>query len=219
VNHTVLDHAACLLEREPTRCLTARALHDRATRDTGSVLPFDRFLAILAQQPDRFTVIAPPPAFAGLSAYDTEFIRTGFGTDGCDQALAASGTIDPLIALNEHDDGIPLRVDLELRIDPALPDGSSGSPADDVLATVHEALARVLRHSGDAGLLDAAGAGLQELHAMRQELRRSRTLHHCSSASSASVPKPPAAAAARMRGASSSRMPDRIAQPPGRSAP
>jgi hypothetical protein len=53
----ILDHAACILTREPTRTLSARALHERTTAELRVDFGYTHFLEALASRTDRFTIV------------------------------------------------------------------------------------------------------------------------------------------------------------------
>jgi len=194
-----LDDLARMIELDPARCMDAATLLRRASQELGLRLPLTRFLAELRTDTRRFRVLddATLP-HDGWSAPE----RACYA-----EALLEAGLAAPLVTLSAR----PPDPDLE----------------DDVLAGTNAALTGlVAAEPDDASLGSAVSGALAELCAVRRALcaaegyapaRRSSTLHHSASASSASTVKPAAVAAARIPSASSTRMPDRIAQPPGAS--
>jgi hypothetical protein len=207
----LIEHSARVLRHAPARSLTADELHRRVVREAGLSVGLAAFLDCLRASPDRFALLAPScePLLAAVwdetarHAYAAAFAQTGMSTW-------------PLVTLAE-------------------------TPAEPVvvgpLSDVHDDLAEFLRVVGDDDHLRAAvseaAAGLAALGRLpdaaspgaacpprcQEPAARSSTLHHSSSASSASTMKPATSAAARTSGASSPRMPDRMAQPPVASAP
>lgn len=200
----LIEHATRLLSQAPTRCINAEVLHDRIRRELAIDIPFDRFMETVRDRPDRFAVLSAPLA-----------INEQRGWEGREQsvyaaALAAAGMPPTTITL------------VDQPADPTLvPAGTDATPGRvDLLADVHAGLADLLVAACDEPQLrDAVSGALAGLAAIEARLdheeRRSRTLHHNSSSSSAAMPKPAAPAADRMPAASSARIPERIAQPPG----
>jgi hypothetical protein len=225
----LFDHVTRLLLLAPARCASADALHRRTCSELGCDVAYSRFVEALHGRPDRFALLAPGlgdedgwhaaerDAYgaalreAGLSPMPLVMLaeRPHQGPDAGDAADMAHAT--------GHDDG-PCRT--RYGAAPAAPYGAA-APAQELLAELHGAVAELLRAAGDdAGLRDAVGLAMNALVAAeRQDGLRSSTPHHCSSTSSASTSKPAARAAATMPGASSTRMPARMDQPPGRRAP
>jgi hypothetical protein len=59
----ILDYAACILSREPTRTLSTRALHERTTAELRIDFGYAHLLAALGSRPDRFTIVAERAPF------------------------------------------------------------------------------------------------------------------------------------------------------------
>lgn len=197
----LIEHATRLLQQASTRCMDAVMLHGLVQRDLGIELPFRRFMDTVRERPDRFAVLSCPFA-----------VHEQRGWDGREQAayaaaLARAGLSSSTITLAERP------------ADPMLvPQESTAQTRPDLLTELHTALADLLLAAADEPVLrDAVGGAMAELVAVRNRLdqgeRRSSTLHHSASSSSPATTKPAAAAADRMPAASSTRMPDRIAQP------
>lgn len=175
-------------------------LHGLVQRDLGIELPFRRFMETIRERPDRFTVLSCHFAVHEQRGWDGQE-QTAYAA-----ALARAGMSPSTIALAER------------TADPMLVPQESEQMQPDLLAELHAALADLLHAASDEPFLrDAVGGAMAELLAVPNGLdqgeRRSSTLHHCSSSSSAATTNPAAAAADRMPAASSTRMPDRIAQP------
>jgi hypothetical protein len=211
----VVEHAARILCSLPGRTLDARLLYERVSRDTGVACGLQLFLDALSANQERFAMLHPamPP---GDSTAWTAAERLAYAP-----ALAAAGMGSaPLVTLFEDPAGTG-DDDALIGVVPYRRD------RDAALADVHRSVAELLRaHGRDPDLREAASAAMAALDpsvALRKReagraprnQRRSSTLHHCSSASSASTAKPAARAESRMSGASSSRIPERMAQPPG----
>jgi hypothetical protein len=200
-----MEHAAHLLARAPTRCMRADALHRRVQADLRREVPYRRFVDALRRSEDRFAMLPCPLGVAeqpGWVAEETSVYAAALSAAG------ASGA--PTVALASP----PPPADCRSAHKPG------GAQPESLLAELHATLADLLQAAGEDPLLRAAvGSALSGLEAVRipagQEARRSSTLHHCSSESSASTAKPVATAAARSSAASSARMPARITQPPG----
>lgn len=199
MNTTLRDDLARLIGQEPARSLDAVSLHRRACRELGLDLTMSQLLQALEAEPDRFRVL-PPTALPDHGWCETDRLRYR-------EALQEAGIGCPVVTVSER-----------------RPDDTAYCVPDDVFGCTHDALTELLRAApGDESLGGAVTAALAELRSLRQALsaedgygptRRSSTLHHCSSTSSASTVKPAASAASRMSGASSTRMPERMAHPP-----
>ena len=198
MNAALSDDLVRILERDPTRSMDAATLYRRARRELGLDGTLDEFIAGLERAPARFRVLrhAALPV-ADWRECDREYYA---------EALAETGMGGQIVTLAEPCRWVPADIH-----------------GDDVFRTTHDSLTRLLASATtDHTLVGAIDGALAELRALRLAAavedygpaRRSSTLHHCSSTSSASTVKPAASAASRMSGASSTRMPDRIAQPP-----
>ncbi|MBR9988782.1 MAG: hypothetical protein KFH98_03445 [Gemmatimonadetes bacterium] len=157
--NSLLEHAARVLDHQPTRSMEAGPLHLRAVRETGVDVPFDRFMDDLKQQPDHFAVIPPDPVIGAVSGWDPRQ-RSLY-----EAAMEAAGMMQPLIVLAER------RVD-----NPADSGGAdAGAPrpatVTDVFGDVHEALTHLL-HAVDPEdpLYTAVTGAFEELHATRRSL-------------------------------------------------
>jgi hypothetical protein len=60
VQREILDHATLILSCEPTRTLSARALHGRIMAALGVEFGYAHLLETLGTRPDRFTVVSDP---------------------------------------------------------------------------------------------------------------------------------------------------------------
>ncbi|HEX2166007.1 MAG TPA: hypothetical protein VHG09_02105 [Longimicrobiales bacterium] len=158
--NTVLEHAARVLDHQPTRSMHAEPLHRRAVRETGVSMPYPRFMDALAALPDHFAVIPPDPVVGETAGWDPRQ-RSLY-----EAAMEAAGMTQPLIVLAER------------RVDPGNdrllpPSGVSPAPATaaDVFGDVHDALTHLLHAADpDEPLYAAVTGALEELHAARRVL-------------------------------------------------
>lgn len=159
--NVLLEHAARVLDHQPTRSMHAIPLHRRAVRETGVDIPFPRFMEAVSDQPDHFAVIPPDPVVGAAAAWDPRQ-RSLY-----EAAMEAAGMTQPLIVLAER------------RVSPAGcsvdPDPCPPAPGDlpdtarDVFADVHDALTHLL-HAADPDdpLYTAVTGAMEELHAARR---------------------------------------------------
>lgn len=150
----LLEHAARVLDHQPTRSMEAEPLYRRAIRESGETLPFPRFMAAVRERTDQFAVLAPDPVVRVAGAWDPR--------QRClyEAALDAAGLTQPLIVLTRRSS------------DAAIDDEPESDAAScDVLAEVHESLTHLLRAADpDDTLYPAVVAAIEELHAMRRAL-------------------------------------------------
>lgn len=150
----LLEHAARVLDHQPTRTMEAEPLYRRAVHESGVALPFTRFMAAVRERADEFAILSPDPVVGAAHAWDPR--------QRClyEAALGAAGLTQPLIVLTRRMPD-PLMVE---------DDGSPDSTAD-VFADIHDALTHLLR-SADPGdtLYSAVAAAIEELHAVRRAL-------------------------------------------------
>jgi hypothetical protein len=147
----LLEHAAHVLENEPTRCMQTESLYDRTRRETGASISMVRFVAALEERSDRFLVLRTATLLdtTGWNAAEVSTYR---------HALASVGAAATFIALAER------------------PPDEAATPAGDgagsILADVHEGVAAVLRVAPPGGPLHtAAAAAVQEMDLLRRYLR------------------------------------------------
>jgi hypothetical protein len=158
----LLEHAARVLDHQPTRSMQAGPLHGRSVRETGIDMPYPRFLEAVGRQPDHFTVIPPDPVVREAAAWDPRH-RSLY-----EAAMEAAGMTQPLIVLSEPrlepDDAHCGRADPNAASHPAT--------AADVFGDVHDALMHLL-HTADPDdpLYGAVTSALEELHAARRLLK------------------------------------------------
>jgi hypothetical protein len=156
----VLEHAARVLDHQPTRSMHARPLHRRTVQETGVAMPFTRFMEAVTGRPDHFAVIPPDPVIGAAAAWDPRQ-RSLY-----EAAMEAAGMTQPLIVLAER------------RVDPGehpadLSRAAAERPATaaDVFGDVHQALTHLLHAADPDDPLYAAVTGaLEELHAARRVL-------------------------------------------------
>ncbi|HEX6308852.1 MAG TPA: hypothetical protein VFZ69_11730 [Longimicrobiales bacterium] len=147
-----LEHAARVLEHQPTRSMEAEPLYRRAARESGISLPFPRFMEAIRERTEQFAVIAADPVLGAAADWNPRQ-RSLYQA-----ALDAAGLTQPLVVLTE-----PLHEPVER------PPGADG--VADVLADVHAALTHLLRSSDpDDPLHVAAVCGMDELIAVRRAL-------------------------------------------------
>jgi hypothetical protein len=152
----LLEHAARVLDHQPSRSMAADALHGRVTRETGIDMSCGRFLDMLRAATDRFAVIPPDPVLGTIAEWDTRQ-RSLYET-----AMEAAGITQPLVILAAR----------RTEGDPLYPDERAPAGAVDVLLEVQDALAGLLQ-SADPGDLfhGAVTAAMDELHTVRRVLR------------------------------------------------
>jgi len=154
--NSVLEHAARVLDHQPTRSMEAGSLHRRTVRETGVELGFPAFMTAVRERPDHFAVIPPDPVVGASAAWDSRH-RSLYQA-----AMEAAGLTQPLIVLAgrcmPHDDETG---DAAARpITPA-----------DVFGDVHDALTHLLHAADpDEALYAAVTRALEELHAARRLL-------------------------------------------------
>jgi hypothetical protein len=152
----LLDHAARVLDHQPTRSMEAEPLYRRAVRESGVDLSFPRFMAAVRERTDRFAVIPPDPILGCAEAWDARQ-RSLYQA-----ALEAAGRTQPLIVLTERP------VD---PVDLLEPRAAPGTAAD-VFGDVHDALTHLLRSvDPDDSLHAAVSAAMDDLHAVQRALR------------------------------------------------
>lgn len=154
--NSVLEHAARVLDHQPTRSMEAATLHRRTVRETGVPVPFPAFMKALGDQCNHFAVIPPDPVVGSAAAWDSRQ-RSLY-----EAAMEAAGLTQPLIVLAER------RVPAE---EPAEDAPTRAVTAADVFGDVHDALTHLL-HAADPDdpLHEAVTAAMEELHATRRLL-------------------------------------------------
>jgi hypothetical protein len=161
----LLEHAARVLEHQPTRCMQARLLHRRTIRENGVDVSFLRFMEAVGRRPDHFAVIPPDPVVGAAAAWDPRH-RCLY-----EAAMEAAGMTQPLIVLAER--RVPSDEAAGAGPDPdAAPAGRIGpATVADVFGDVHEALTHLLHAAEpDDGLHTAVTGALEELHAAQRLL-------------------------------------------------
>lgn len=152
----LLEHAARVLDHQPTRSMEAEPLHRRAVRESGIDLPFPRFMEAVRERSDQFAVIVPDPVMRAAADWNPRH-RSLYQA-----ALDAAGLTQPLIVLTER------------LHDPTEPDGEppvGAATAADVFTDMHEALTHLLRSSDPDDPLHAAVTGaMDELLELRAAL-------------------------------------------------
>jgi hypothetical protein len=158
--NSVLEHAARVLDHQPTRSMHAAPLHQRAVRETGVAMPFPRFMEAVAERPDHFAVIPPDPVVGAAAAWDPRQ-RSLY-----EAAMEAAGMTQPLIVLAER--RVPRD---DPSADPARAASDHPATAADVFGDVHDSLTHLL-HAADPDdpLYAAVTCAMQELHAARRVL-------------------------------------------------
>lgn len=168
----LLEHAARVLDHQPTRSMQAEPLYRRTIRETGTVVPFPRFMNAVRERTDRFAVIPPDPVIGSIEAWDPRQ-RSLY-----EAAMEAAGMTQPLIVLAERL-GDPHSMFAPDRDQ----DGGAGGPdpraaesfpgtAADVFRDVHAALTHLLHATDpDDALYTAVTAAMEELHAARRALK------------------------------------------------
>lgn len=162
--NVMLEHAARVLDHQPTRSMHAAPLHRRTMRETGVEMPFPRFMEAVSDQPDHFAVIPPDPVVGAAAAWDPRQ-RSLY-----EAAMEAAGMTQPLIVLAER------RVSAGCSFDRDAPAATGGAcagrdTATAVFADVHDALTHLL-HAADPDdpLYTAVTGAMEELHAARRIL-------------------------------------------------
>lgn len=160
--NVLLEHAARVLDHQPTRSMHAGPLHRRAVREAGVEMPFPRFMEAVCDRPDHFAVIPPDPVVGAAAAWDPRQ-RSLY-----EAAMEAAGMTQPLIVLAER------------CVDPAVDGVSRPAPqsmherpaaATDIFADVHDALTHLLHAADpDDALYTAVTSAMEELHAARRML-------------------------------------------------
>jgi hypothetical protein len=120
VNSEIVDHAARLLDVQPTRTLSARTLHRRVAAALGGVIGYAEFLHALRSRPDRFAVSADRPPLLEAWA-ESELARYHDALDGSGLAIGAA------VSLTE----------------PTAGTGGIAKPGDPLLDTLRDARAAV----------------------------------------------------------------------------
>ena len=159
--NVLLEHAARVLDHQPTRSMHAGPLHRRAAREAGVEMPFPRFMEALRDRPDHFAVIPPDPVVGAAAAWDPRQ-RSLY-----EAAMEAAGMTQPLIVLAER------CVDpaLEDVSAPTMPTHGGAAAATDVFADVHDALTHLLHAADpDEPLYTAVTGAMEDLHAARRML-------------------------------------------------
>lgn len=151
----VLEHAARVLDHQPTRSMDADTLHRRTVHETGVAVAFPAFMKAVGERTDQFAVIPPDPVVGEAAAWDSRQ-RSLY-----EASLEAAGLTQPLIVLAER------RVPTDDSAAPARP-----TTAADVFGDVHDSLTHLL-HAADPDdpLYTAVTAALEELHGARRLLR------------------------------------------------
>lgn len=158
--NSVLEHAARVLDHQPTRSMHAGPLHRRAVQETGVAMPFPCFMEAVTERSDHFAVIPPDPVVGAAAAWDPRQ-RSLY-----EAAMEAAGMTQPLIVLAER------RVHREDHTaDPARAASERPATAADVFGDVHESLTHLL-HAADPDdpLYAAVTCAMEELHAARRVL-------------------------------------------------
>lgn len=158
--NTVLEHAARVLDHQPTRSMHAGPLYRRTVQETGVAMPFPCFMEALTERPDHFAVIPPDPVVGAAAAWDPRQ-RSLY-----EAAMEAAGMTQPLIVLAER------RVDPEdAQRERACAASDHTATAADVFGDVHDALTHLLNAADPDDPLYAAVTGaMEELHAARRVL-------------------------------------------------
>jgi hypothetical protein len=157
-----LEHAARLLDHQPTRSMEAGSLHLRAVRETGHELPFRTFMEAVRQRSDHFAIVPPDPVAGTTDGWDPRQ-RSLY-----EAAMEAAGMKEPLIVLTER----LVSGEEDDRAGRASPVNVAGPPTPaDVLGDVHDALTHLL-HAADPDdpLYEAVTGAFEELHAARRAL-------------------------------------------------
>jgi hypothetical protein len=159
--NSLLEHAARVLDHQPTRSMDAGSLYRRAVRETGMTMPFPRFMEAVAGSPDHFAVIPPDPVVRAAASWDPRQ-RSLY-----EAAMEAAGMTQPLIVLAERrvrsedePGGGGIRVSRPERATPA-----------DVFTDVQDALTHLLHGADPEDPLHAAiTCAMEEIHAARRLL-------------------------------------------------
>lgn len=154
--NSLLEHAARVLDHQPTRSMAAEPLYRRTVRESGSDMPFPRFMDAVRQRTDHFAVIPPDPVIGATDAWDPRQ-RSLY-----EAALEAAGMTQPLIVLAERlTDPVVEHADRKL-----------STATFDVLRDAHDSLTHLLHASDpDDTLYPAVTAAMEELHAARRMLK------------------------------------------------
>lgn len=152
--NSVLEHAARVLDHQPTRSMAAESLYRRTIRESGCYMPFPRFMDAVRERSDHFAVIPPDPVIGAADAWDPRQ-RSLY-----EAALEAAGMMQPLIVLAERLTDVTDAHELR-------------SPATfDVFRDAHDSLTHLLHASDpDDTLYSAVTAAMEELHAARRMLK------------------------------------------------
>jgi len=151
----LVEHAARLLEAEPTRSLRAETLYRRMAFGPDWTMSLGRFLDSLRKRTDRFVVVTPESLLEDAVAWSWEE-RTDYS-----QALTDAGDGEPIVTL-------AIRQPDLLRY-PSAPDGVVDNG---LLGDIQDALAHMLELSddGDSGLRAAVACAVEELQAVASML-------------------------------------------------
>ncbi|MGH7449562.1 MAG: hypothetical protein ACRELT_18445 [Longimicrobiales bacterium] len=153
----LLEHAARVLDHQPTRSMEAEPLHRRTVRETGVPMPFPRFMDAVRRQTDRFAVIPPDPVVGAADAWDPRQ-RSLY-----EAAMETAGMTQPLIVLAER------RVDA---IEYATETAARPGTAADVFRDAQDTLTHLLHAvEPDDPLYAAITAAMEELHAVTRVLK------------------------------------------------
>jgi hypothetical protein len=193
----LIEHAARLLRHAPAGGMTIDTLWERARAETGQEAGIRSFLEAIRSRSDVFTVLEPPAQPPDMACWEPAE-REAYGS-----LVLEAGADRPVVTLAD--------ASVEQQDEPAWFTGTQATLADLLRTAGHDESLRQSVRAAVAELEAAYGAGRQ---GVQEPIRRSSTLHHCSSASSASITKPAASAAARTCSDSSSRMPESMAHPP-----
>jgi hypothetical protein len=164
--NSLLEHAARVLDHQPTRSMPAGQLYRRAVRETGVHLSFPLFMTVVQERRDHFAVIPPDPVVGAAAAWDPRH-RSLY-----EAAMEAAGLTQPLIVLAER------RVEPIASNDGADRHAAGGDSAArpvtaaDIFGDVHDALTHLL-HAADPDdpFYTAVTDAMEELHATRRVLR------------------------------------------------
>lgn len=159
--NVLLEHAARVLDHQPTRSMHAGPLHRRAVREAGVEMPFPRFMEAVCDRPDHFAVIPPDPVVGAAAAWDPRQ-RSLY-----EAAMEAAGMTQPLIVLAER--CVDTAADGLSRSRNASHEGAAA--ATHIFAEVQDALTHLL-HAADPDdlLYTAVTSAMEELHAARRML-------------------------------------------------
>lgn len=152
--NSVLEHAARVLDHQPTRSMPAESLYRRTIRESGCDMPFPRFMDAVRERSDHFAVIPPDPVIGAADAWDARQ-RSLY-----EAALEAAGMMQPLIVLAERLTDVDGAHEMQ------------SSATFDVFRDAHDSLTHLLHASDpDDALYSAVTAAMEELHAARRMLR------------------------------------------------